>query len=794
MAKNVIIMVGDGMGWEMARAAAIQTQINEGATGTTLTDFYTEGTGTGLSFQELDGYGIATTSGTYIDGSKSNSALKGSTFTRETGVAVVREGFELENLPGLDADGNFNPAQVEGFDPELRDGSNAPILGIFDEGFDEDPIFAENENGEVVQVGGFLNAYDTTKGRALPWLEDADPDYPKNLYPDSANTASTLYSGVKTYNNAIGVDIYEEDIKTIGQLAQEQGKSFGIVTSVPFSHATPGSAVGHVSHRNKLTETERTENFEVVLDENGVPLHEEHGDGSHEGEPVFELDENGNPIPVEDDNILYQILNEAQPEVVLGGGHPDGRGDERYMDSETLEQLRNGETVYTFTERGENAAQVLADTAAGIDVNAGDKLFGLYGARGQGGNLPWSTADGDYSNAGLSSRLDATRPLNEGETEEDFIASEMDANPTLAQLTSAALDVLGDDEDGFWVSIEGGDIDWAAHDDNLDNMVGATLDFADAVEEVQDWIAANGGYDENLLIVTADHDHYFTLNEDFPELLRTVGAEGLTTAVDADGNPIIDAETGNKVDNTDPVASGHYWGSDSEVKYGWAHHTTIPVPVYYEGAGSEFLDNSVGEGFEQYGFDVPGVEGLMDQVHIGQAQFAAFAFDVPVTEGEDNEGFKDNYLDWTGFQGNVEVTYEISREAAYDNEVYFYNVDDVTGMIGGVEAGVDGYLAAALDNIITPAFSITDGNEETGTFTMEAGSVIGTMIIADGNLADAENGNATVYFSFGSSSDGFDHIRNQEGSNNVLEYEDLSGGGDADFDDLKIAFTGFKSM
>lgn len=793
MAKNVIIMIGDGMGWDIARAAAIQQQIDEGATGNTLSDFYTEGTGTGLSFQELNGYGIATTSGTYIDGSKSNSALKGNTLTRETGVAVVREGFEPENLPGEDADGNFNPAQVEGFDPDLRDGSNAPILGIFDEGFDEDAIFAENADGELVQVGGFLNAYDTTKGRDFPWEADEDPDYPKNLFPDSANTASTLYSGVKTYSGAIGVDIYEEDIQTIGEKAKEQGKSFGVVSSVPFNHATPGSAVGHVSQRNKLTETSRVENFEIALDENGVPFHEDHGDGSHEGEPVFELDENGNQIPVEDDNILFQILEETQPEVVLAGGHPDGRGDERYMDSETLEKLRNGETVYTFTERGENAALILEETAAEIDVNAGEKLFGLYGARGQGGNLPWSTANRDYSNTGLSNRLDAERPLNEGETDEEFIDSEVDANPTLAELTSAALDVLEDDEDGFWVSIEGGDIDWAAHDDNLDNMIGATLDFADAVENVQDWIAENGGYEENLLIVTADHDHYFTLNDDFPELLRTVGAEGLTTAVDDNGDAITETDADGevvKVDNTDPVASGHYWGSDPDVKYGWAHHTTIPVPVYYEGAGSEYLDNSVGEGFEQYGFDVPGVEGLIDQVHIGEAQFAAFAFDVPVEESENG----DNYLDWSGFQGDVDVTYTISREADFDNEVYFYNVDDVTGMIGGVEAGIDGYLEAALGNIITPAFSTTDDNEETGIFTMEAGSVIGTMIIADGTLMDAENGSATVYFSFGTGSDGFDHIRLKEGTNNVFEYEDLPNGGDQDFNDIVIEFTDFVSV
>ena len=52
-----------------------------------------------------------------------------------------------------------------------------------------------------------------------------------------------------------------------------------------------------------------------------------------------------------------------------------------------------------------NAAEVLAETASQIDVNEGEKLFGVYGARGQGGNLPWSTANGDYSNTGLTSRL-----------------------------------------------------------------------------------------------------------------------------------------------------------------------------------------------------------------------------------------------------------------------------------------------------------------------------------------------------------------------------------------------------
>lgn len=771
MAKNVIIMIGDGMGWEMARAASIAKAIDNGASGDTLSDFYTEGKGSGLSFQDLEGYAIATTSNTYIDGSKSNSALEGNPLNRETGSTPVREGFEFS------AEG----AQVEGFFPEVRDQAfdedplfnteTAPLeLGNFTIGFDasrvsdtasgffvadnvsagiplfdlSNPEMVESADGtltisgadllvspeladvlgdedligadvgdaridavisgdaasatvesgvtsvfldtelldsaagleltgadsegtpaegdfqvgfEITEasdltlnledgltpvsgtlehtgtvsfdletpvgeaLGGNLPLYDVTKGRALPWLEDADPEYVKNLYPDSAGTATALYAGEKTYVGAIGVEIHEHDLETLGEIARDLGKSFGTVSSVPFSHATPAAAVAHVSQRNKYTPTERAEN----------------------------LDENGDLIA--DDNIVYDLLNETQPELVLGGGHPIGRGDFRYISEDQLASLQTGETGYTFLERGENAGQTLLETASTIDVNAGDKLFGLYGARGQSGNLPWRTANSDYSNAGLSSRTDATRPLEDGETVEEFIATEVDENATLMEMTTAALDVLGDDPDGFWVTIEGGDIDWSAHDNNLDNNIGTTFDFEESTQIVMDWIENNGGFEENLLLVTADHDHYLTLNEDFPSLYRQFGAEALTTEVnnesglavtevnvDDNGAPILDDE-GNEVlvkrDNTDAPSSGHYWGSDPSEKYGWGTHTTIPVPVYFEGAGSEALEAFKGEGFTSYGQEVPGVENFVDQVHIAQTMGLALTETTNFVNGYD---------------------------------------------------------------------------------------------------------------------------------------------------------------
>ena len=684
-AKNVIIMIGDGMGWEMARAGAIQKMINEGAEGDTLTDFYTEGVGEGLSFQELDGYALSTTSNTYIEGDKGNSALEGDPFDHVTGESEVREGFEFDPTRAL----------VQGFFPEVRDpapeeseeasdgvteSASEFIPGFNPEnGFNEDPL--ELANGEV--VGGNVPIYNTELGGALPWLDGEDPEYIKNLYPDSAGTATSLYTGVKTYVGAIGVDIFEESVETLAEAVKDEGKSSGVISSVPFNHATPAAAISHVNQRNKT----HGESFEQANGE----------DEEFRNEAGELVDEFGHEIP-DNDNIFSQIVEEVQPDLVLGAGHADTRdGDERYITYEQLDELRNGEYPYTFLERGENAAEVLAETAGEIDVEAGDNLFGIYGARGQGGNLPWRTADDDYSNTGLDSRLDAERPLEEGETDESFIETELDANPTLMDMTSAALDVLEDDQDGFWLSIEGGDIDWAAHDNNLDNMLGTTMDFAESVEIVMDWIEENGGYEETQLIVTADHDHYFTLTEDYPQLLREEGAEAMTvqvgedgepllTDVDEEGEPLVD-DDGNsfqlKVDNEDVSASGHYWGSDPNEKYGWGTHTTRPVPVYYEGVGSEFFEEVTGEGYEAYGEEVAGVDGFIDQVHIGEAQFNAFG----ITPGE-NTGMTDaGGLDTlTGAEGADTFILGDEETGAFYSSSGFDDYAEISNFVSGEDS------------------------------------------------------------------------------------------------------------
>ncbi len=64
-------------------------------------------------------------------------------------------------------------------------------------------------------------------------------DYIKRDYPDSAAAGTALATGVKTYNNAINFDDFGNPLPYITQEAKALGRATGVVTSVPFSHATP---------------------------------------------------------------------------------------------------------------------------------------------------------------------------------------------------------------------------------------------------------------------------------------------------------------------------------------------------------------------------------------------------------------------------------------------------------------------------------------------------------------------------------------------------------------------------
>ena len=83
--------------------------------------------------------------------------------------------------------------------------------------------------------------------------------------------------------------------------------------------------------------------------------------------------------------------------------------------------------------------------------------------------------------------------------------------PTLALMSKAAINALSQNPNGFFLMIEGGAVDWANHANQKGRLIEEMTGFNDAVKYVMDWIKQNGGWNDNLLIVTGDHDSGFLL-------------------------------------------------------------------------------------------------------------------------------------------------------------------------------------------------------------------------------------------------------------------------------------------
>jgi alkaline phosphatase len=162
-------------------------------------------------------------------------------------------------------------------------------------------------------------------------------------------------------------------------------------------------------------------------------------------------------------------------------------------DVRAIDVSRSGRYVVSTRTPGASGAEKLhadADRAAA----SGKRLFGFFGVKDGGGHLPFRTADGGYD------------PVRER-----YSAADLRENPTLADMTAAALAVLERDADGFWLMIEAGDVDWASHDADLDAAVGAVLSGDAAVRVVTDWVERRSNWSESLLVVTSDHGHYLVL-------------------------------------------------------------------------------------------------------------------------------------------------------------------------------------------------------------------------------------------------------------------------------------------
>ncbi len=117
-----------------------------------------------------------------------------------------------------------------------------------------------------------------------------------------------------------------------------------------------------------------------------------------------------------------------------------------------------------------------------------------------------------YTRAGMDSAVaNGTVKLlglfsNSGMTPE-YLRVSGTTEPGLPEMTSSALDILEKNRDGFFLMVEGSQVDWANHDNNLKYQVGETLAFDEAVRVVLDWINTSPERKEHtLLIIVPDHE------------------------------------------------------------------------------------------------------------------------------------------------------------------------------------------------------------------------------------------------------------------------------------------------
>lgn len=129
--------------------------------------------------------------------------------------------------------------------------------------------------------------------------------------------------------------------------------------------------------------------------------------------------------------------------------------------------------------------------------------------------------------------------------------------PTLPEMTEAALDILEKDKDGMFLMVEGSQIDWADHANDVNYQIAESLAFDESVKVVLDWVDAKADRKHHtLIIIVADHD---------------CGGFG----INGPGNGLSEAG--------DVVAAG--WTSGD--------HTAVDTIIYSQGPGSEQLNAAV---------------------------------------------------------------------------------------------------------------------------------------------------------------------------------------------------------
>lgn len=275
---------------------------------------------------------------------------------------------------------------------------------------------------------------------------------------ESAGTATAIMTGQKTRAGFIGVSgkatrkdcasSKNNHLPSILELSEAIGKSTGIVTTTKLSHATPASTYAHVPERDWENDADLTQEAR------------QNGCQDIASQLIDFPYGNGIEVALGGGRLKFLPFDVEDPEdASIMGGRQDGRN----LATEWLEKYPD--SAYVQTRQQFDA----------IDSLSTDHLLGLF-------NNDHMQFEAERDNG----------PAGE---------------PSLAQMTRKAIEILERNPEGYFMLVEGGRIDHAHHDNNAYRALTDGIAFADAVDvavEKTDRV-------DTLIIVTADHSHTFTI-------------------------------------------------------------------------------------------------------------------------------------------------------------------------------------------------------------------------------------------------------------------------------------------